>query len=337
METEMWKPLRTITITLTGLALLSSAALAAPSEERPLQLDAKILLGDVRGRIDHMAVDVKRQRLFVAELGNDTVGVVDLANQKLIRTIPGLNEPQGVGYEPSSDTLFVANARDGSVKLFEGDAYKAAGSIDLGADADNVRIDAAAKRVIIGYGDGGLAVLDAASRNRVENVPLKAHPESFQLDQSSGRIFVNLPDAHAVAVVDGESGKQLATWPMDKGGNFAMAVDRDRGRILVAFRNPAELAVFAMADGKPVATVETCGDVDDLFVDQKRSRVYVSCGAGFVDVLEIDGTSYRRTSHIPTAPGARTSFFAPELDRLLVATRATSAGPAAIWIFRPLP
>lgn len=318
------------------LAAMLAFSQSAESSADTLRLEAKIPLGDVHGRIDHMTVDPNRHRLIVAELGNDTVSVVDLAKRSVIQRISGLKEPQGVGYEPSSDTLFVANARDGSIKLFEGDAYKAAGSINLGEDADNIRVDAKTKRVIIGYGDGGLAVLDAASRNRIENVPLKAHPESFQLDQSSGRVFVNLPDAHAVAVVDGESGKQLATWPMDKGGNFAMAVDRDRNRLLVVFRKPPALAVLSMADGKRIATVDTCGDVDDLFVDQKRSRVYVSCGAGFVDVFEIDGTTYRRTGRIPTAPGARTSFFAPDMDRLLVAARATSAGPAAIWIFRPL-
>jgi len=282
-----------------------------------------------------MAVDVKRQRLFVAELGNDTVGVVDLANQKLIRTIPGLNEPQGVGYEPSTDTLFVANAGDGSVRLLDGSTYKTTGQIELGSDADNVRIDAAARRVFIGFGDGGLAAIDASTRGKVQSVPLKAHPESFQIVQD--RIFANLPDHHAIAVVDRASGKQLATWPMTKGGNFAMTADHDRGRILVAFRNPAELAIFAMADGKPVANVETCGDVDDLFVDAKRSRVYVSCGAGYVDVFEIDGTTYRPSARIPTAVGARTSLFVPELDRLLVAVRAGPAGPAAIWMFKPLP
>jgi DNA-binding beta-propeller fold protein YncE len=319
------------------LASLPAFSQSTDRSADALQLEARIPLGDVRGRIDHMAADLKRRRLIVAELGNDTVSVVDLIKRSVIQRIAGLKEPQGVGYEPSSDTLFVANARDGSVKFFEGDAYKAAGGIELGDDADNIRIDAAAKRVIIGYGEGGLAVLDAAGRNRVENVRLKAHPESFQLDPSGGRIFVNLPDARAVAVVDGKSGKQLATWPMDKGGNFAMAVDRDRNQVLVVFRKPPELAVFSMTDGKRIVAVDTCGDVDDLFVDQKRNRVYVSCGAGFVDVFAIDGTAYRRLSRIPTAPGARTSFFAPELDRLLVATRATSAGPAAIWIFRPLP
>lgn len=92
-----------------------------------------------------------------------------------------------------------------------------------------------------------------------------------------------------------------------------------------------------MTDGKPIANVETCGDVDDLFVDAKRSQVYVSCGAGYVDVFGIDATTYRRTARIPTATGARTSLFVPELDRLLVAVRAGLAGPAAVWVFKPLP
>jgi YVTN family beta-propeller protein len=323
-------------VALAGVALSGAAALAQSADKAPLQLEAKILLGNVRGRIDHMAVDLKRQRLFVAELGNDSIGVVDLAGRSVVRTISGLNEPQGAGYEPSTDTLFIANARDGSVRLFDGNEYKPTGQIELGSDADNIRIDAAAKRVIIGYGDGALAFLDAATRSKVQNAPLKAHPESFQLDPNTDRIFVNLPDVRAVAVVDGKSGKQLASWPMDKGGNFAMAIDRDRNRLLVAFRSPPELGVFALTDGKAVASAETCGDVDDLFVDAKRKRVYVSCGQGYVDVLDGSG-AYKRVSRIPTATGARTSLFVPEMDRLLVAVREGFAGPAAIWMFKPVP
>jgi len=325
----------TIAALASVVMLAETAASAQSTDSGPLQLETKILLGDVRGRIDHMAVDLKRQRLFVAELGNDSVGVVDLGNRSLLRTIPGLNEPQGVGYEPSTDTLFVANARDGSVRLFDGDEYKATGRIELGSDADNVRVDSEAKRVVIGYGSGALAFIDLSARSKIQDAALKAHPESFQIVQD--RIFVNLPDAHAVAVVDGASGKQIANWPMAKGGNFAMAVDRDRGRLLVAFRSPPGLAVFDINDGKPVAVSETCGDVDDLFVDAKRSRVYVSCGAGYVDVLETSAKSYRRIARIPTAAGARTSLFVPEMDRLLVAVREGTARPAAIWMFKPMP
>jgi DNA-binding beta-propeller fold protein YncE len=324
---------------LAGLVALIDAAGpgACQSAKNPLELEAKISIGNVSGRIDHMAVDLKRQRLFVAELGNDSVGVVDIANRTLLRRIAGLREPQGVGYELTTDTLFVANARDGSVQLFDGNDYKVTGQVELGNDADNVRIDAATRRVVIGYGGGALAILDPQTRSKVVDIPLKAHPESFQIDPESGRIFVNLPGARAITVVDRNWEKQVTTWPMDQGGNFAMALDRARGQILVVFRGSSRLAAFAMTDGKPISTAETCGDVDDLFVDPKRSRIYVSCGAGFVDVFEANGSADQRIAHVATVGGARTSLFVPEIDRLFVAVRAKSTEPAAIWVFRPAP
>src|ERR1700750_348301 len=122
---------RLLVAVLTGVVLDGTATSAQSKDGSPLQLEAKISLGNVHGRIDHMAVDLKRQRLFVSELGNDSVGVVDLSNRKLLQTIKGLKEPQGVGYEPSTDTLYVANAGDGSVRLFEGNKYKPKSQIEL--------------------------------------------------------------------------------------------------------------------------------------------------------------------------------------------------------------
>src|ERR1700687_2953953 len=163
-----------------GAATLSVAVGRSPAQTAnsfPLQLEAKVPLGDVRGRIDHMAIDLARQRLFVAELGNDSVGIVDLKSRKVIQTIFGLKEPQGVGYVPTMETLYVANARDGSVNAFLGADYSPAGRIDLGDDADNIRVDAAADQVLVGYGSGGLAVIDAKSFRKIADIPLRAHPE----------------------------------------------------------------------------------------------------------------------------------------------------------------
>jgi YVTN family beta-propeller protein len=322
-------------VTLLGMG---GDVVAEPAETAPLQLEAKIPLGSVRGRIDHMAVDLKRQRLFVAELGNDSVAIVDLENRKLIRTIAGLKEPQGIGYDPSTDMLYVANAGDGSVRLFEGNDYAARERIELGNDADNVRIDAAAGRVLVGYGSGALAVIDPSTRSKVGDVPVGAHPEGFQIDPDTSQVFVNVPSTRAIAVVDRVSQKQIGKWPLsDQGANFPMALDPVRRQVLVIFRAPAALGIFSMTGGKPIATVETCGDADDLFIDAKRGRVYVSCGAGFVDILQANGAIYRRIARIPTVSGARTALFVPELDRLLVAVRASAETPAAIWVFRPIP
>jgi hypothetical protein len=180
--------------------------------------------------------------------------------------------------------------------------------------------------------------VDAATHKIIARAPLKAHPESFQLDGDSERIFVNLPNADAIDVIDRTSGKELGSWPTaGRRANFAMAFDQARQNILVAFRHPAELGVFSAADGKLVASVQTCGDIDDVFVDSRRDRVYLSCGQGFVDVLAGDGATYRPAGRIPTAAGARTSLFVPELDRLLLAVPARSTSGAAIWIYRPSP
>jgi DNA-binding beta-propeller fold protein YncE len=318
--------------------LIAGAAASSAAGAQPLQLEAKISLGEVAGRIDHMAADVKRQRLFVAELGNDTVGVVDLAAGKLVRRLTGLKEPQGVGYEPTSDTVYVANARDGSVNLFHGMDLAAAETIPLGADADNIRIDAKASRVIVGYGRGALAVIDPATRRKIGDIRLRQHPEGFQIDPDTDRIFVNLPGEHSIAVVDGTAGKQVAAWPQNElSGNFPMALDTQRRRVLAVFRSPAVLTIFAIAENAPIAKLPVCGDADDVFVDAKRQRAYASCGEGFVDVVDLAATPAIRIAHMPTASGARTALFIPELDRLAIAVPARGTTSAAIWLFRPTP
>jgi DNA-binding beta-propeller fold protein YncE len=306
------------------------------SNDATLRIEAKIALGEVRGRIDHMAADIDRQRLFVAELGNNTVGIVDLGQAKVLQVLDGLKEPQGVGYLPSTDTLYVANGGDGSLRLFQGPNYTANGRIDFGNDADNVRVDQSRHRVVVGYGAGALAVIDGAKHEKVADIHLPAHPEGFQLDTNMGQAYVNLPNARGIAVADLSSGKVIAVWPVGgASANFPMAVDSDSNHVLAVFRNPPKLGVFDMQDGSIVRMIDTCGDADDVFVDAKRHRIYVSCGAGVVDIF--DARSYKRLSRIPTVSGARTSIFVPELDRLFLAVRATGSTPAAIWVLRPEP
>ena len=315
--------------------LLDTAAVRA--QPAPLTLEAKIPLGAVRGRIDHMAVDIDRQLLFVAELGNDSVGIVDLKAGTVVRRLSGLSEPQGVGWHASTGTLYVANAGDGSVRLFQGPDFAAAiGQIALGDDADNVRLDARRDRIVVGYGKGALALIDPASRRKVGEVPLTGHPESFQLDEQGGRIFVNVPDARQIAVVDVEARRQTAS--LDLGGarsNFPMAIDGDAHRLLAVARSPAKLLVFATGDGKPMKGAETCGDADDVFVDAARQRLYVVCGVGAIDVFDRTADGYAHAARIRTAAGARTGLFVPATGRLYVAVRAGSGEPAALWVFRP--
>jgi len=327
---------RLLAASLMLLALAADAA-AQGTAPAPLRLEIKIPLGNVKGRIDHMAADLARQRLFVAELGNDSLGIVDLKTRKLAKRISGLKEPQGVGYVGSTDAVYVANAADGSVRLFRGEALGPAGVIDLKSDADNIRIDAERKQVLVGYGGGAIAVIDPANQTKIADIPLKGHPESFQLS-NTGEIFVNLPSVHAIGVVDPLTGREKASWPTRKlGGNFPMALDDAAKHVIVAFRDPARLAVYAMADGASVTERETCGDSDDVFFDGKRKRVYVVCGAGSIDVFDAQGAAYQRVARLPTVSGARTALFIPSLDLLAVGVRASGKEPAAIWLYRAMP
>jgi DNA-binding beta-propeller fold protein YncE len=322
-------------VILLAASLIWPAVTGAQTASAPLILEAKIPLGQVSGRIDHLGIDVKRRRLLVAELGNNSLGVVDLAAGKVLSSIAGLSEPQGVAYVPFADSVFVANAGDGSVHVLRGENLTPIGRIELGDDADNVRVDTARHRVLVGYGKGALAVIDPVSLSKIADIRLKAHPEGFQIDDTGTQVFVNVPDAREISVVDVATGSTGSLATQGAGSNFPMAIDGDAHRFLVVFRSPPTLMALSSQDGHVVAQAETCGDADDVFVDRKRRRVYVSCGQGVVDVLELVEAGYRRLARVPTVSGARTSLFVPELDRLFVAVRAGSNEPAAIWVFRP--
>lgn len=331
---------------LWGAVLLMVALSASAAASAGLELDAKIPLGDVRGRIDHLAIDLARQRLFVAELGNGSLGVVDLARGAVLKRIGGLSEPQGVAYLAAADTVYVASGGDGSLRRFKGDDLAPLGVTKLGEDADNIRIDAQGGRIVVGYGDGALALIEPGSGDLAGGIQLEGHPESFQLEAGGSRIFVNVPTARRIAVVDRDARQQVASWKLsgrgnalkdlvEGQGNFPMALDEAHGRLLVVDRNPPELLVFDTARNELAARLPTCGDADDVFLDAKRERVYVSCGEGFLAILQRNGSTYEELTRVPTVSGARTALFVPELDRLFLAVRASGAEPAAVWIFRP--
>ncbi|HUE36280.1 MAG TPA: hypothetical protein VMO20_02725 [Candidatus Acidoferrum sp.] len=322
-------------------AILPAAAHAQDSMAI-LTLDKTVPLPNVNGRIDHMAVDVAGQRLFISALGNDTVEVVDLKTGKDIRSLPGFAEPQGMVYVPAFDRLFVANGSDGTVRILDGHSFATLRTIELGDDADNVRYDAAAKKVYAGYGSGALAALDAQTGAKVADIPLAGHPESFRLTAGAS-LFVNVPDAGQIAVVDRDKGAVTATWPMSCAqGNFPMYLDDANHHMFVGCRTPATVLVYAFASNGMipkvpdlVARIPISSDTDDLFYDAANKLLYVSCGAGDVEVIkQNDADHYTKIETLPTAPGARTSLFVPELKIFCLAVPHRGSQPAEIRIYK---
>ena len=303
---------------------------------QPLRLEKTIELPDVQGRIDHMSIDVKAERLFVSALGNNTLEIVDLKAGKRAKTIGQLKEPQGVVYVPETERLYVANGNDGSVRIFDASSFVPLKTLDYGDDADNLRYDSAQKRIYVGFGSGALGEFDSDG-SKVADVKLDAHPESFQLEKSTPRVYVNLPKSRKIAVVDREKHTILATWKTDMAfANYPMTLDESEHRLFVVTRLPARLLVFDTNTGNIVQKLAAVGDCDDVFYDKARKRIYASGGDGEISVFqEEDADHYKELARIPTVKGARTSFFSPELDRFFLAVRRQGSQSAAIQVFVP--
>ena len=332
-------------IALLGLPLtylLSAGAqpipARAPAEGAPLRLVQTIPMPGVEGRIDHLAIDLAARRLFVCALGNGTLEVVDLEKGQRVRSVPGFKEPQGIAFMPKTKTVVVASGGDGRLTFLDGPPFKVTKAISLGDDADNVRYDPEHERIYVGYGDGALAIVDARKGERIGEVPLEAHPESFQREWS-GRIFVNEARRARVAVVDVEKKVVTSRWPLGgASANYPMALDEAHHRLFVATRQPPRLVVFDTDAGKIVASFDTGDDADDVFYDAARRRVYVICGGGSIVVYEqASADHYAERTRIRTADGARTGLFSPEAGQLFVAVPRRANPVAEIRVFATTP
>src|SRR5947208_3696323 len=314
---------------------INSVWLAYSQATPPLKLSQTIPLPGVEGRIDHMSVDVKGQRLFVAALGNNTVEVVDLAQGKRSRSITGLKEPQGIVYISALDQVVVANGADGTVRTFDARSFTTISSLVLGDDADNVRYDSTAGRIVVGYGDGALGIIDPKTHKVISSIKLSGHPESFQLEKSRQRIYVNVPNANHIAVVDTAKLAVITTWRVGQfRANFPMALDEAHHRLFAGTRNPARLVVVDPEAGKQITALTISGDTDDVFFDQANRRVYVSAGEGYSHIFrQLDADRYQPISKVVTAAGARTSLFVPELRKVFVAVPHRGSQESAIRVY----
>jgi DNA-binding beta-propeller fold protein YncE len=287
----------------------------------------------VEGRIDHLAVDPTGQRLFVAALGNNTVEVLDVDKGVHVKSLAGFREPQGIALAADANVVAVANGQGEGVQLVDAKDYRMGKSIRLGDDSDNVRYDAAAKKLYVGYGGGALAALSTEGQV-LGTVKLAGHPESFQLESKGPRIFVNVPTANHVAVIDRDSMKVVATWPVSAKANYPMALDDAGHRAFIGCRRPAKILIYDTTTGKEIGASDIVGDTDDMFYDQKRKRLYVAGGEGFIDVFDAQApTALKRSSRVPTADGARTALFAPALGRLYLAVPHRGSQRAEIRVF----
>jgi DNA-binding beta-propeller fold protein YncE len=316
------------------LLCLLNAVSAVGQNAGSLHLGKEIPLPGVEGRIDHFSADEAGQRVFLAALENSSVEVIDTRQGQRIAEIKGLKEPQGVYYDEKTSQLYVATGGDGKLRVYDGKSLALQATLEFGDDADNVRFDRKANETWVGYGSGGIGIVDSTGQ-KVGSVSLGSHPESFQFDESSDRVYVNVPKELGVAVVDRKKRAVITKWGLGASfANYPMALDDANKRLFVGCRLPARLVILDTSSGKVIATLPIVGDTDDVFYDASKRSIYVIGGGGALDVLrQRDPDNYERVGRITTASGARTGLFVASSHRLYIAVPHRGSQAAKVLVY----
>ena len=317
------------------------------SGKQPFRLVQSIPMPDVKGRLDHMDVDVKGKRLFVAGLENGSLEVVDLQAGKWIHSIPGFKKTQGVLYIAELNKLFVASGDDGMVRIFRGDTLDLLDSIHLDMGPNRVVYEPHSKLVYVGYGGkdagkdyGEVGIIDARTDKAVGSIKVAAHPSELLLDKSGTTLFVFISIANQLQMIDTNKGQAVSTWQVSSQRPGDAAFDESSSRLFIGARTPPEMIAMDSRSGREVAHLPTVEGMDGVYFDAKRKRVYVSGGrelpSGFVFVYQQkDADHYETVGKVPAGAGAGTSFWSAELDRYYVAAPAHDQEGAAILVYAP--
>jgi DNA-binding beta-propeller fold protein YncE len=334
---------------ILGSILLACAAPAnsQANTKQPFRLVQTISVPSVKGRLDHMEVDVQGKRLFLAGLENGTFEVVDLKSGKWVQSLPGFKKPQGAVYVSELNKLFLASGDDAMVRVFRGDTLKLLDSIQLEPGPNRVVYEPHSKTVYVGYGGkdagkdyGEIGIINAVTDKHIGDIKITAHPSELIVNKSGTTLFVFMSIADQLQVVDLPKGQITATWPVSSHRPGDAAFDETSSRLFIGTRTPPEMIVMDSKSGKEITHLPTAENMDGVSFDSRRKRVYVSggreVGDGFVYVYhQKTADEYETIGKIPTRGGAGTSFWSPELNRFYVAAPANDKEEAAILVFAP--
>src|SRR5262245_20070891 len=336
-----------MTVTRLGsvlLALLGIVTLGL-SEVQPVRGDPpalervkKIQLsGRAEKKLDHLALNAKRDRLFVANMANRTLDIIDLKEGKLLKSVPDQKGIQGVTFAPELDRIFVGLGVDGYCNAFDGETYALIKSLPFPTDADNVRYDPRTGMVYDAHLEKSLGIVDAKTLAVKADLKLPGFPESLTLEKKRPRMYMNTPSPAGVMVFDTEKREVITTYPLKlASGNYPLALDEPNRRLFIGCRKEPMVVVMDSETGKEVTSVAVPNDIDDLFYDAKRKRLYAACGEGFLAVIrQIDADRYELLEKLPTSPLARTCLFDAEGSRLFLAVPRFGAmeGPE-VWVYK---
>lgn len=327
---------RTVFVLVIGLVLGVKVMAAEPAT---LELLQTIPLKGAPGRLDHVAIDRTHARLFVANLSNNSLDIVDLKAGKLIKQILDQKKIQGIAYSPELDRIYVGNGTAGTCNVFDGREYQLLKSIPL-PGADNVRYLAGRGLIYVGHAEKKLTAFDAETYEIKATIELPGRPEGFQLETKRPRLYMNTVDPTRLVMVDTDKNELQHSYRLKLADRaYPLAVDEANHRLFLGCRDKPSVVVLNSETGEEVTSIAIPADIDDLFFDAKNKRLYASCGAGSLAVLrQRDADHYETLETMPTTKLARTCFFDPAGERLylLVPRQEGEEGPS-IRVYRPRP
>jgi hypothetical protein len=328
------------TASLVAVHAMSRAGTAQPGGA-PLQRVQTIPLTGPSGRLGQMALDTVRHRLFVANTPNDSLDVLDLTQGKLIKQVPGQRGIHSIAYGADLNVIFVGNA-SGDLSMFDGRDYHLLKRMQFQGEGEKILYDPRTQRAYVSHAPPSLAAIDAKAHEVIKEIPLPGDPDSFQLERDRPRLYLNIPGSRQVVVINTETQTIENTYRLEHASaNFPMALDEAHHRLLLGCRQPPLLDVIdtESAVGEEVMSASVPGDAGDIWYDAEQRHVYISCGEGYLAVVQQqDQDEYREIARLRTEPGARSSLYDPAAHRLylLVPKHEGGLGPE-VWVFQTHP
>jgi DNA-binding beta-propeller fold protein YncE len=330
-------------LSLVAAFLLSTQVVAAQNAE-PLKLAAKYEMpASVKGRFDHLGIDIGGNRLFVVAEEAQQVLVFDLATGKFIREIK-VEHPHAVLYRADLNRIYITDEGKGVLNIYDGKTYEPVKTVALKVDADSIGYDPATKYLYIDNGGDNahekftmLSVVDTTAGTKVADIKIDGDTlEAMALEKSGDRLFLNNPAKNEVEVIDRKTNKLVTSWPVKLGkSNATVALDESVHRLFVGCRSGA-IVVFDSQTGKELQALPVGKGVDDLMFDPASKRIYAaSGGTGAVDVYkETDPDHYQSLGHVPSGPGAKTGLLVPQLNRIFVPVPPRGTTPGEVYVYQ---
>jgi DNA-binding beta-propeller fold protein YncE len=326
-------------IAAVAAALVTSAGIRA-ADSPSLELVQTIVLKGKAGKLDHLIVDGKGGRVFLANKVNNTVDVVDLKAGKLAKELTGQAGAQGLAYAADLQRLYVALGTGGYCNMFDGTNYQLLKTVKFADDADNVRYNPRTHLVYVAHAEKALGVLDAESLEQKADIDLPGSAEAFQLEAGRPLLYLNIPSPSQVVVINTDKNQVAKSYPLKMAGaNFALALDEANHRLFIGCRKKSAVVIMDSETGNEITSVDIPADTDDVLFDAKRKRIYASCGDGFIAVIEqTDADHYKLVENFATVKDARTSCLDAETGRLYLGVPRQPGKPGPeIRVYDPKP